>query len=282
MTARDATWVVEPPSDDLPARLRELVASRSLLLHFAREAVKRRYQRTILGWAWLFIRPLAAVAAAAILFGRVLQVDPGPVPYFLFFLTGFAIWSFFDFGLMWVTRSLEINRRLLKKVYFPRLLLPLSHLGPPLFELGIYLVILVLTLLFYRLTHGTLYLADGAAPLLALLAIPYVAALALGIGLWTSVLGAVNRDLRFTLRYVLQFWFYLTPVIYPLTRLDGTLRVIAELNPMTFPVTLMLSGIGIGAVPSTSIVSGLVVCVVAVVSGLWFFHSNEATSLDRL
>jgi lipopolysaccharide transport system permease protein len=248
----------------------------------ALRAVRRRYRRTILGWPWLVIRPLSGALAGALLFAGVLGVQTGRVPYLLFFAVGSAAWSLVSVGLLWCTRSLEVNRRLLRTAYFPRLLLPVSHLAPALLEFAIFFLVAVAVGIYYAAV-GEYPLPPPTDLLYLPVAVLYGCLLVLALGLWTSVLGARNRDLRFSLGYVTQAWMFVTPVIYPLTAVPGAWRFVVTCNPATLLVVLLRQAmLGTHELEPAMAVSGLVALLPLLLGGFWFFTRAPITSLDEV
>lgn len=279
---RSDRWVQTPAPRTLVRRVLEVLAYRWFLPALALRAVRRRYRRTILGWPWLVVRPLAGALAGALLFAGVLGVETGRVPYLLFFAVGLTAWSIINVGLLWCTRSLEVNRRLLRTTYFPRLLLPISHLVPALVEFVVFFLV-ALAIAVYYATVGDYPLPGPEGLPYVLLALLYGCLLVLGLGLWTSVLGARNRDLRFSLSYVTQAWLFLTPVIYPLSAVPESWRAVVTWNPATLLVVLFREGaLGTDELEPAMVVSGLVVLVPLLLSGLWFFSRAPITSLDEV
>lgn len=278
-----AEWVIEPRRAGIWARVREAWRYRHLIRFFGRRTLEKTYRRTVLGWLWILIRPLVTVSVSATVFHGIVGIETGKTPYFLFFLVGMTCWGLFENALTWTTRSLELNRRLLKKQYVPRLVLPIACLAPALAELCINLVLIVLTALYFRVSAGTTYLALGLSTGFALLAIVLCCALALALGLWTSVMAAKARDVRFLLPYVLQPWFFVTPVIYPLTSVPERWRWVAELNPLTTIVELFKRGLlGEGAASPVH-VAGLVGAVgVLMLLGLAFFDRTESATVEGI
>jgi lipopolysaccharide transport system permease protein len=277
------TWVIEPRRAGVGARLAELYAYRHLWRYFAAEALRRRYARTVLGRTWLLIRPLVPVLLGTLVFGNLLRAPSDGLPYFLFFLCGTAVWSLFELSVLWVTRSLEMHRRLLRSMYFPRILLPAASVAPALVEALVYGALLAATAGYYWLGTGRLYIVIRPRLLGALVAAALAVLLALGLGLWTSVLEVHGRDVRFTLRYVLRFWFYFTPVIYPLSFIPEAWRWLAHLNPMTPVVeTFRWSLLGSGRLDLGALGIALAILGATLVSGLWLFSRAEAVAIDRL
>jgi len=170
------------------------------------------------------------------------------------------VWSFFEQSLTWATRSLELNRKLLQKVYFPRILLPIASCAPALYELAAYGTLLAIAIAFLSLSDGQMYLQIDISMLASVGALLLAGGLALAIGIWTSVLGANVRDVRYSMLYVLGFWFYVTPVIYPLSLVPHKYQALAQINPMTPIVELFRRGLfGAGQVNAWSVAATVVV-----------------------
>jgi lipopolysaccharide transport system permease protein len=221
--------------------------------------------------------------ARALIFGGILAAPSSGVPYLVFLSVGTAIWIFFERGLLWATRSIEMNRRLVNQVYFPRLTLWLASTFPAIVEFLLYLAIAVGFIAVYSIVDGHLYLNLSPDLLLAVPAAALCLGLFLGIGLWTSVLGARTRDMRFVVRYASSFWYFLTPVVIPLSQVPENYRAIVEWNPATPPVEMFkLALLDRGTVT----LGPLLVCVALVVvlwtSGMVFYSRVEAAALDRL
>jgi lipopolysaccharide transport system permease protein len=273
-------WSIEPLSGSVIARLREVWQYRKLMAFFARKSLLKMYKRTKLGWVWLFIRPLFPLAVKTLVFGGMLGVATGGIPYFLFLLVGTSAWELFSQAVMWGTRSLELNRGFLAKIYIPRLILPVSMMTPAFFNFLIHLGVIAGAVIYYRVKTGTLYLT----PLhlgFAMLAVVMAILLATGIAMWTSVPALSARDTRFSLSYFLGFWVYLTPVLYPLhSQRYGWLL---SLNPMAAVVNAFKYGM-LGIDPPTprdlGVASALIITVL--ISGLLFFGRAEAQAGEKL
>ncbi len=273
-------WVIEPRREGLVARLREVWRYRRLLLFFAKKSFTKFSSRTILGGWWLVIRPLAPLLVSTLVFGSVLNVGSDGVPYFLFVAVGSATWDLFAQATTWGTRSLEMNRNFLTRIYIPRLILPISNMSPAILNFAIHIAIILGAGVYYWYKTGTFYLTPlgigwaAAAVVMSL-------TLALGIALWTSVPAMVARDVRFTLMYVMGFWQFLTPVLYPLPR-TGKYGWLLIFNPMAAVVSMFKHGVlGLEAVNFTDIGAALLVIGVVLSSGLWFFGRAEGTAADK-
>jgi len=275
------TWVIEPRREALMDRLRDVWRYRRLLRFFAAKSLAKLYKRTILGAAWIFIRPLFPLVVNTIVFGGVLGVGSNGVPYFLFINCGGALWELFSQSVTWGTRSLELNRGFMTRIYLPRLILPVATMTPAFLNFAIHLGVLAIAITYYRVTTGVLYWAPSHLGW-ALLAVVQATFLALGIALWTSVPALQARDVRFTIGYVLGFWLFLTPVLYPLN-IGPKYAWLLALNPMVAPVNAFKYGVlGIGGVSATEWIISGVMTATTLMSGLWFFGRAEADAADKV
>ncbi len=276
-------WLIEPAGEGLVARAEEFWRHRQMLWFFSTRAVKDRYEGMTLGIFWLFFRPLGPILISTFIFGGLLKVPSDGLPYFLFFLAGVSSWYVFERTVLTVTRSLSQNRGLLKKVYFPRLIAPLSAVSPSVVDFGIYTGLLLAAFVYYAMKDGVWYLRTGAWPLLALAVAAVIVVFAAGFGMWTCVFEARHRDVRYGLRYFLRFWFYLTPVIYPLSQVPPEHRWLVFLNPMAPLVeTFKWSLFGIGTFPAAPLAAACAIVLLTLISGIWFFTRSEEASVDKL
>jgi lipopolysaccharide transport system permease protein len=276
-------WVIEPRGRGWSAQVRDVWLFRRLFRYFGQRAVERLYQNTILGRAWLLIRPLFPLVVRALVFGGLLGVNTPGVPYFLFLVVSSSIWDLFSSSVMWATRSLQINRSFLGRMYFPRVIVPAATMSVAFINFLIMMGVLAVSLGYYYVTEGRVYLASPGHIVWAIAALLLAVGLALGIGLWTAPMSAEFRDVRFTLAYVLEFWALLTPVIYPLSAVPPRYQWLVYLNPMAGVVQAFKWGVlGIESVNRTALaVDAGVVCVVLML-GLWFFGRVEAQAVDRI
>jgi len=275
-------WVIEPRAEGAAARARDVWRYRRLLRYFALRSFQKLYMRTKLGWAWLFIRPLFPLLVNRVIFGGVLAVKAdGGIPYLLFLVAGTTSWELFNSAVMWGTRSLEINRGLLSRIYIPRVILPIAAGAPAFLNFSIYVGVLLVTAIYYRWSTGIWYLhLDGIGWALQAIALGWL--LALGIAMWTSVPALMARDVRFTLNYVLGFGALLTPIMYPLSAVPEKYRWVVALNPMTSVVQSFKFGVlGIGVVDVGHVFTAWGFMFVVLVTGLMFFSHAERASADK-
>jgi lipopolysaccharide transport system permease protein len=280
-------WVIEPARVGLLARAEELWRYRRILWFFASRRINERYEDATLGRFWMFAQPLAPILISTLIFGSMLQVPSEGVPYFLFFLTGMSCWRIFERGVLRVTRSLDQNRGLIKKVYFPRLIAPISSAAPALTEFGVFFALLVATCIYYFVKDGVFYLRLGPQLLVGVLAVAMAAFLSISVGLWTSVMQVRHKDVQFSIRYFMQLWHYVTPVIFPLSELlkvlPPQLHFVAYLNPMS-PVVEMYKWavLGIGHVSAGGVLTGVLMSLAIFGTGVVYFNRSEAASVDKL
>ena len=276
------TWIIEPRLDGLGARSREVWQYRRLLRFFAAKSLEKLYKRTVLGWSWILIRPLFPLLVKTLIFGGVLAVATGGVPYFLFLVVGTAIWELFAGVAMWGTRSLELNRRMLTQIYVPRVILPIAMGTPAVVTFAIHLVVAAVAVAWYRYSHGVTYL-NAAAIGWAVQATALSWLLGLAVSLWTSVPALVARDVRFTLNYVLGFWVFLTPVFYPLSAIPEERRWLMFLNPMTGAVEAFKFGVlGLGTIETRPLLVSWALTLLVLAGGLIFFGRAERDAADRV
>ena len=279
----DMAWVVEPIGAGPGAAVKELWRYRRLLAFFSVQAIKGLYEGTSLGIFWLFARPLLPIFISSFVFGSLLKIPSDGLPYFLFFLTGMSVWMFFDRSLLWVTRSLDQQKNMIKKLYFPRLLVPVSAMAPAAVYFGIYMTIIVGASVYYLATTGTWYLSLGPGWLVAFGAALLATMMAMAVGLFTCVWQLRFKEIRFGLRYFTGFWFYLTPVIYPMSQVPENRQWIIYLNPMASVVETFKCGLlGVGELPIRPLLSSTGMIIVLTAVGVWYFNRSEATSVDQM
>jgi lipopolysaccharide transport system permease protein len=212
-----------------------------------------------------------------------MKVPSDGLPYFLFLLTGSTIWSFLDGPLIFATRGLESNRHLLTKLYLPRLIMPAGQMAAGLAEPLMCVGVIIVSLVYYRVSDGIWYATASPRLLVALPAALMAVLLAFALSLWTSVWQARARDTRFALMYALGFWYLLTPIVYPASQLPPLARWAAIINPMTGPVeAFKWAVLGIGAFPRLALMLSAAMTLSTLTIGLWYFARVEAQTIDKL
>lgn len=256
---------------------RELWGYRALFVHLFKQTAARRFKDTILGPVWLLLHPLIPSIAVIVICGRIVPISTGGLPYPVFYFGGYLLWSLFAGIVVFVPRAMRMNRGMMKKMYFPRLLIPIASLGIPLAEflvtLGVFAVVIV-----YYSASGTLQFAPGPELMLFPLLIMMTVALGVGIGMIVGVLSLVARDVLYTLPYFLQVWMLMTPVIYGIDFMPEKWRwIIYVLNPMaTLVETGKASLLTIGSVDwlLLGIAAAWVIAVVTL-STMFFLRAED-------
>jgi lipopolysaccharide transport system permease protein len=275
--------VIEPRQAGVLARVPEWWRYRRLTTYFGRLQLEKLYRRTVLGWLWIPLRPVISIASRVLVFGGLLGTPSGGIPYLLFFLVGLTAWQLFAYTLFWATRSIELGRRVLRRMYVPRITCLFGSLVPSGVNFLLYVAITGIVVTFFVVTEGQTHLIIGSETALLPIALLLVIALALAIGTITSVLAAYARDVRFIIGYVLAFWFFLTPVLYPLSEVPSGFRDVASINPMTAPIEMVrIALFSSGTVTQEALASCVGAILLIGIPGLWFFNRAEALSLDSL
>jgi lipopolysaccharide transport system permease protein len=275
--------IVEPRPPGIASRFAEAWRYRGLIGFFGRQLVRKFYQRTFLGRIWILLRPALQVAPQILIFGGVLGVPSDGVPYAIFFMIGTAVWQPFGRLLYFGTRSVELNRQLVKRLYFPRSILPIAATYPAAVEVAVYGLMVAITFAYFAIAHHHMYLKLSPELLLVPAGLGLIWMLAVGLAYWLSVFCAQYRDVRFGVHIGLGFWYLITPVIYPLSAIPSKFRALAYINPMTAPVEMIKHGLlGVGEIPTTALFITVISVVVIGASGLWFFNRAADYSVDRL
>jgi lipopolysaccharide transport system permease protein len=268
--------VIRPRSGHELLDLREIWEYRELLGFLAWRDLKVRYKQTVIGVAWAVLQPLAMMAVFTIFFGRLARLPSDGLPYPLFALSALLPWGLFARVLASSADSLVRDQRLVSKVYFPRLIVPLASSLAALVDFAISLLLLIALMVIYRVTPDERLLFLPLLTLLLLVA-------ALGVGFWLSALNVEFRDVQHTLPFLTQLWFFLTPVVYPASLVPEGFRALYALNPMVGVVEGFRWSLLGTATPATSAiwVSALTASVLFV-SGLLYFRSRERSFADSL
>jgi lipopolysaccharide transport system permease protein len=272
--AATATVRIEPPRAWLELRLREVWMYRELLYFFVWRDLKVRYKQTVIGVAWVVLQPLMSMGVFTLFFGRLAKLPSDGLPYPVFYFAALAPWTYFSTALTTATNVVVENQRVITKVYFPRLILPLSSVMSGLVDFGIAFVVLLALVLGYGLRPGVnaLWL-----PFLLLLAL----ATALGIGLWLSALNALYRDVKYVTPFLVQFWMLASPVAYPSSLVPEKWRWLYGLNPMAGVIEGFRWALtGHGQAPGALLLASAGAVVVLLVGGLLFFQRMEGTVAD--
>jgi len=259
----------------------ELYAYRDLLWLLIWRDITSRYKQTILGPLWFIVQPLLNALVFTVIFGRVAHLSTSGVPGPLFYLSGLLLWSYFATNFSSTAATLSNNAGLFGKVYFPRLIVPLSAIISNLVAFGIQALLFAGFYVAFKFTSAASTFGVRSSLVFLPLVVVQVAALSLGVGLWLAALTARFRDFTVLASFVIQLWMYATPVIYPLSIFPARWRWLALVNPMTMPTELtrwMLLGSGT-VTPAIEAIS-LAVTLFFLATGLILFNWTEKTFVD--
>lgn len=225
--------VIDTNKQGFSTKVKETFMYKDLIALFVKRDFITIYKQTILGPLWIVLQPLLTTLIFAVVFGRIAGIDTG-VPPLLFYLSGIVIWAYFADNLNKIAETFTENQHIFSKVYFPRLVLPFSQLVTHAIKFGIQFALFALIYLYYQIfiledsnVHPNIYLA--LLPVLIIIA----GTIALGAGLIIASLTTKYRDLKFLIRFGVQLMMYASPIVYPLSLVEGKFRTLLVLNPMT-------------------------------------------------
>jgi lipopolysaccharide transport system permease protein len=280
----DSELVIRPTRGWLNLDLAEVWRYRDLLFMLVHRDFISKYKQTILGPAWFVLQPLMMTMIFTVIFGNVASIPTDGLPPVLFYLAGLVGWNYFAQTFQSTSGTLINNAGLLGKVYFPRLIVPLSAVISNLLALGLQLATFLVFWMYFRFftASGASLEIDRSLVLFPLLMLQ-VAALSLGVGLWLSALTAKYRDFTFLTGFIIQIWMYATPVIYPLSQIPERWRWLAVLNPMTMPVeTVKYMFLGRGTVTVEFVAMSVGITIALLLSGVLVFNKVEKTFVDTV
>jgi lipopolysaccharide transport system permease protein len=266
--------LIRPASRWVPLELREIWERRELLYFFIWRNVKVRYKQTVLGGAWAIIQPFLTMVVFSIFFGRLAGIPSEGVPYPIFTYTALVPWTFFANALSQASNSLLEQERLITKIYFPRLLLPIAAVLSGLLDFAIAFLLLIGMMIWYGLTLTPAILLVPFFVLMATLT-------ALGAGVWLSALNVQYRDVRYVIPFLVQFWLFVSPIAYPSSLVPEPWRALYGLNPMAGVVEgFRWALLGHAPMPAVLLGVSLLVVLTVLVGGLYYFRRMEETFAD--
>lgn len=273
-TAPEWDTVIRPAKGWVPLQLDELWEYRELLYFLVWRNLKVRYKQTALGAAWAVIQPFMTMAVFSIFFGRLAGVPSDGIPYPVFAYAGLIPWTYFSDSLTRASNSLVENEKMLTKIYFPRLFIPMAVVVAGLVDLAISFLLLIALMWWYDLTPTG---AVWAVPLFIFI----TAVTALSVSLWLSALNVQYRDVRYVVAFVVQFWLFATPVAYPSSLVPEQWRLLYGLNPMAGVVEgFRWALLGETPVSGALLAVSFLAVLLLLASGLYYFRRMEETFAD--
>ena len=262
-------------------KLRELWRYRELIWLFTKRSFVVTYKQTVLGPLWLIINPLLTSLIYVVLFGNIAKLGTDGIPQMLFYLGGTALWTYFSSCLTGNANTFTDNANIFGKVYFPRLVMPISRVLGAVIHFGIQMIPVAMLTVYY-LIKGAVHPHYELWFLLPFLLL-WLGALGMGVGILISGLTTKYRDLSVLVTFGMQLLMYATPVVYPLTALPENLRTAALINPVTMPVELFRYILfGSGSIYTWSLILSLVITALAALSGLVLFNKVERVFIDTV
>jgi lipopolysaccharide transport system permease protein len=268
---------IQPSKGWVALRLHELWEYKELLYFLIWRDIRVRYKQTALGAAWAVMQPVFTMLIFSVFFGRLAKIPSDGIPYPLFSLAALVPWTFFAHGLAQGSDSLVGSANLIRKVYFPRLMIPMATVTAGLVDFGIAFVLLIVMMIYYGVAFSPLRMLF-VIPMLLLALVT-----SMGVGFWLSSLNVKFRDVKYTLPFLTQFWFYATPIAYPSSLLSEPWRTLYGLNPMAGVVEgFRWALLGTNNPPGPLVAVSAAVSVAVLVGGAFYFRRMEKTFADTV
>ncbi len=273
-TSTPPVTVIRPSKGWFKLDFKELWEYRELLYFFIWRDIKVRYKQTVIGAAWAVIQPFFTMVVFSLFFGKLAKIPSGGIPYPIFYYSALVPWMYFAGALQNATNTVVEHQKVITKVYFPRVILPIAASLSGLLDFGIAFVVLLGMMLFY-----------GIVPTLAVFTLPLFTLLAtltaLGVGLWLSALNALYRDVRYAVPFLVQFWLFASPVAYPGSLVPEHWRAVYGLNPMAGVIEgFRWALLGKGQAPGAMLAASVGAVILILIGGLFYFRRTEATMAD--
>lgn len=282
----DNQWdlVIKPKSSWFNLKLSELIRYKDLLFMFVRRDVVTIYKQTVLGPLWILIQPIFTTVMYVFVFGNVANLPTEGIPKPLFYLSGVILWGYFSEAFSKTSSTFSENAAIFGKVYFPRLIMPLSKVFSALIKFGIQFALFVGLLVYYLVTEPE-NINPGVSMLLLPLLLVFMAGLGLGFGLIFSSLTTKYRDLKFLIQFGVQLLMYATPIIYPLSMMEegSTTRFVLELNPISHIIeAFKYAFVGNGSLSAGGLAYSGIFTLVILIMGIVIFNRTEKTFMDTV
>jgi lipopolysaccharide transport system permease protein len=254
--------------------LGELWAYRELLYFFVWRDIKVRYKQTVIGAAWAVLQPVLTMIVFSLFFGKLAKIPSQGLPYPIFYYSALLPWMYFATAMQGATNIVVDNQRVITKIYFPRVVLPIASVLSGLLDFAISFVVFLVMMAYYRIMPMASVIWLPAFLLLAVLT-------ALGVGLWLSALNALYRDVRYVVPFLVQFWMFASPVAYPSSLVPERWRWLYGLNPMAGVIEGFRWALtGHGQPPGILLAASSGAVLVLVFSGLIYYPAVEGTMAD--
>ena len=279
----DWDLVIEPRSNIFQLQLKEVWRYKYLLLMFVKRDLVSVYKQTILGPVWFFIQPILTTATYVIIFSNIAQISTDGLPPIPFYLAGISIWNYFAETLNATSNTFIANAAIFGKVYFPRLVLPLSKIISGLIKFGIQFLLFLIVLLYYLLKGSSVKPDITGILIVVPVVLSIMAGLGLSLGLILSALTTKYRDLAFLISFGIQLGMYATPIIYPISTITSKYKVLIKANPMSSLVEAFRSVfLGKGELSWPWLGYSFAVMIVLLLLGTIIFNRVEKSFMDTV
>ncbi|HBM98431.1 MAG TPA: ABC transporter permease [Ruminococcus sp.] len=286
MKKEDFSTVIQPKTKWFDLKLKQVLEYRDLIFLFVKRNFVSKYKQTVLGPIWAVIQPLLTTVVFTLVFGNIAGLAPGGIPSFIFYLSGTILWTYFSSCLTQTANTFVANSHIMGKVYFPRLVMPISTVFSEMIGLAIQYVFLIIFLVYYTVT------GQGVHPNLWILMTPLMilqlAVLSLGFGIIVSALTTKYRDLAMLVAFGTQLWMYASPIAYDMFSMGafapgGKWHALYMCNPITSIVNLFRYGyLGIGTMEWNYYFIGWATTIVIFLIGVVLFNRIEKTFMDTV
>ena len=276
------TEIIRSKSSSFNLNLKELIEYKDLLLMFVKRDFAATYKQTILGPIWFFIQPILTTVMFTIVFGKFANLKTDVEPKFLFYFSGIVIWNYFSDCFIKTSTVFKDNAQLFGKVFFPRLVMPLSIILSSLLKFSIQFSLFVILIIFYHFQNNS-QINPGITILLTPLYLLLMAGFAFGTGLIIAALTTKYRDLSFLVSFGVQLLMYGSPIIYSSTTINQKFKSYIQLNPLTGIIeSFRNSYLGTGKVEISSLLYSLFCMLLFIILGLYFFNKVEQKFIDTV
>ena len=285
VNAQSDEWdlVIRPRDSILKLKLKEVWQFKYLLVMFVKRDIVSMYKQTILGPLWFFIQPILTTIVFVVIFGNIAKISTDGLPQVLFYLAGITVWNYFSDILTATSNTFVTNANIFGKVYFPRLILPLSKVISGLIKFGIQFLLFALALVYFLIKGATVHPDIPGILLISPIVLFIMAGLGLSMGLILSALTTKYRDLIFLVTFGIQLGMYATPVIYPLSALTSKYKWLIVANPLSSLVEAFRKVyLGAGELSWIGLMYSFCCMIVLMIIGIVIFNRVEKTFMDTV
>lgn len=281
MQQENWTTVIKPKTGWFDINLKELIQYKDLIVMFVKRDFKTMYKQTILGPLWIIINPLLTTLMFTVVFGNIANISTDGMPQIVFYMLGTTVWTYFSSCLTKTSSTFTANAAIFGKVYFPRLVTPISTVISGLINFGVQFL-MFLGFMAYFMIKGS-PIEPNLWILITPLLLVQLAALALGFGIIISSMTTKYRDLAVLVGFGVQLWMYATPVVYPASQIGGKLKTLMMLNPVSPIVeSFRYAFLGSGSIPWNYLGISVVTTLVVLFAGVVLFSRVEKTFMDTV